>query len=95
LFPNGKEIYIEKRGMLMSHLKPKPHERVRAAMDLAGYTNYESLANAIGMSISAFTAKINGKRDFTLPECNFIANMLNTTLDAIFFTPKLPKRDKK
>jgi DNA-binding XRE family transcriptional regulator len=78
----------------MSTQKTKPHERVRAAMDLAGYNNYESLANAIGLSISAFTAKINGKRDFTLPECNRIAGALNTTLDAIFFTPVVPKRDK-
>lgn len=79
----------------MLTLKPKPHERVRAAMDLAGYTNYEGLANAIGLSISAFTQKINGKRDFSLPECNRIANKLNTTLDAIFFVPDVPKRDKK
>jgi len=79
----------------MSTLKTKPHERVRAAMDLAGHNNYESLAKAIGLSLSAFTAKINGKRDFTLPECNRIANVLNTTLDAIFFAPALPKRDKK
>jgi transcriptional regulator with XRE-family HTH domain len=79
----------------MSTLKPKPHERVRAAMDLSGYNNYESLANAIGMSISAFTAKINGKREFTLQECNRIAGKLNTTLDAIFFAPIVPKRDKK
>lgn len=78
----------------MSHLKPKPHERVRAAMDLAGYNNYESLAKTIGMSISAFTAKINGKRPFTLPECNLIANALGTTLDNIFFAPMVPKRDK-
>jgi transcriptional regulator with XRE-family HTH domain len=79
----------------MSKLKTKPHERVRAAMELVGYNNYESLANAIGMSISAFTAKINGKRSFTLPECNLIANVLETTLDNIFFTPVSPKRDKK
>jgi len=79
----------------MSKLKPKPHERVRAAMNIAGYNNYESLANAIGMSISAFAAKINGKRSFNLLECNLIANVLGTTLDGIFFTPVLPKRDKK
>jgi transcriptional regulator with XRE-family HTH domain len=79
----------------MSKLKTKPNERVRAAMELAGYNNYESLANAIGMSISAFTAKINGKRSFTLPECNLIAIALGTTLDAIFFAPISPKRDKK
>jgi DNA-binding XRE family transcriptional regulator len=79
----------------MSTRKPKPHERFRAAMDVAGYNNYESLANAIGISNSAFTAKINGKRDFTLPECNRIAIMLNTTLDAIFFAPKVPKREQK
>jgi len=78
----------------MSKPKTKPHERVRAAMELAGYSNYESLANAIGMSISAFTAKINGKRSFTLPECNLIANVLETTLDGIFFAPISPKRDK-
>lgn len=79
----------------MSKSKLKPHERVRAAMDIAGYNNYESLSNAIGISLSAFTAKINGKRSFTLPECNLIANELGTDLNAIFFTPKLPKRDKK
>lgn len=79
----------------MSHLKPKPHERVRAAMVLAGYTSYESLAKAIGMSLSAFTAKINGKRDFTLQECNRIANLLGTTLDAIFFAPEVPNREHK
>lgn len=79
----------------MSGQKPKPNERVRAAMDIAGYNNYESLANAIGMSISAFTAKINGKRIFGLDECNLIANVLGTTLDAIFFVKDVPKRDKK
>lgn len=79
----------------MSTLKPKPHERVRAAMILAGYNDYESLAKAIGMSLSAFTAKINGKREFTLQECNRIANELNTTLDAIFFAPVVPKREYK
>jgi DNA-binding XRE family transcriptional regulator len=79
----------------MSKPKTKPHERVRAAMEIVGYNNYESLANAIGMSISAFTAKINGKRSFTLPECNLIANVLKTDLNAIFFTPISPKRDKK
>ena len=79
----------------MNKPKTKPHERVRAAMDIAGYNNYESLAKATGMSISAFTAKINGKRDFGLNECNLIANVLGTTLDAIFFIPVVPKRDKK
>ena len=78
----------------MFNQKPKPHERVRAAMDLKGYTTYESLARAMGISLSAFIAKINGKRQFTLDECNLIAGILGTTLDAIFFTPNVPKQEQ-
>lgn len=69
----------------------RPHERVRAAMDMKGYNTYESLAKAMGISITTFTLKINGKRQFTLDECNRIANILGTTLDDIFFVHNVPK----
>lgn len=74
--------------------KPKPHERVRAAMDLVGY-NQELMSRALGMSLSAFSAKINGKREFTLSECNLIAKKLGRTLDDIFFTPDVPKQEQR
>lgn len=80
----------------MSNAKPnpKPHVKLRAAMELAGYTQ-EAMARAIGMSFSAFNLKINGKREFTLSECNLIANKLGRTLDDIFFTPDVSKREQK
>lgn len=62
----------------------KPHEKVRAAMHLAGYTQ-DSLAKTIGIGTATFNLKINGKRDFTLPECQRIAKALGVTLDDIFF----------
>jgi len=67
-------------------MKPviKPHEKVRAAMVLKGYTQ-EGLCKVTGLSESAFSLKINGHRDFTLPECARIARALGTTLDALFF----------
>ena len=64
--------------------KIKPNEKVRAAMDIAGYTQ-EALARTIGLSKGAFNLKMNGKRDFTLPECQRIAKALDSTLDGIFF----------
>lgn len=74
-------------------MKPeiKPHEKVRAAMVLKGYTQ-EQLCRVTGLSYSAFSLKINGHRDFTLPECARIAKALGTTLDALFFDVDVPKR---
>lgn len=76
-------------------MKPeiKPHERVRAAMVLKGYTQ-EKLCKVTGLSGSAFSLKINGHRDFTLPECARIAKALGTTLDALFFDIDVPKREQ-
>ncbi|HQD77175.1 MAG TPA: helix-turn-helix transcriptional regulator [Bacillota bacterium] len=74
-------------------MKPeiKPHEKVRAAMVLKGYTQ-EQLCRVTGLSYSAFSLKINGHRDFTLSECARIAKALDTTLDALFFDVDVPKR---
>lgn len=74
-------------------MKPniKPHEKVRAAMVLKGYTQ-EVLCKVTGLSESAFSLKINGHRDFTLPECTRIARALDTTLDALFFDIDVSKR---
>jgi len=69
----------------------KPHEKVRAAMVLKGYTQ-EQLCRVTGLSYSAFSLKINGHRDFTLSECARIAKALDTTLDALFFDVDVPKR---
>ncbi len=79
----------------MDNIRPKPHERVRAVMELTGYNTYDKLAKAIGMSISAFNQKINGNREFTLNECNLIAKILGKTLDEIFFAPDVPKQEHK
>jgi DNA-binding XRE family transcriptional regulator len=79
----------------MNEPKPKPYERVRAAMEMTGYNTYERMAQAVGMSLSAFSQKINGNREFTLTECNMIATKLGTTLDKIFFAPIVPEWDKK
>lgn len=75
-------------------LNVKPFERLRAAMILSGYTQ-EKLCNAIGMSYSAFNLKINGKREFTLRECRLIAEKLGKTVDEIFFSENIPKREQK
>ena len=64
--------------------KIKPFEKVRAAMDIAGYTQ-EALARTIGLSKGAFNLKMCGKRDFSLPECQRIAKALGSTLNEIFF----------
>lgn len=71
--------------------KIKPHEKVRAAMVLKGYTQ-DVLCRVTGLSESAFSLKINGHRDFTLPECARIARALDTTLDALFFDIDVPER---
>jgi DNA-binding XRE family transcriptional regulator len=60
-------------------------------MEMTGYNTYEKLAKAIGMSLSAFTQKINGNREFNLNECNLIANVLGKSLDEIFFASDVPK----
>ena len=65
--------------------KMKPYMKLRAAIVEAGYTQRE-IAKAIGVDISTFSQKINGHRDFTLPECVRIANMVNRSLDDIFFS---------
>lgn len=61
----------------------KAHKKLRDAIFTADLTQ-EQMARAIGLSLSTFNQKINGKREFTLSECNMIAQKLNTTLDEIF-----------
>lgn len=68
----------------------KPNERIRSAMTLTGYTQ-EALSKSIGISYSAFSLKLNGKREFTLSECQRIAKKLGTTLNDLFFTEIVPK----
>lgn len=68
----------------------KPNERVRSAMVMSGFTQ-ETMAKAIGLSYSTFSLKLNGKRDFTLPECNRIAKKVKKTLDDLFFDQDVPK----
>ena len=63
----------------------KPYMKLRAAIVEAGYTQGD-IAKAIGVDISTFSQKINGHRDFTLQECVRIANMVNRSLDDIFFS---------
>ena len=75
-------------------LKVKPHERIRSEMILKGYTQ-EAMCKKIGLSPSAFSLKLNGRRDFTLPECAQIAEALETNLDALFFNINVPKREQK
>lgn len=65
-------------------LKIKPNEKLRAAMIMSGHTQ-ESIAKSIGIDRSTFSSKINGHGEFTLPECQMIAKLLNKTLDEIFF----------
>lgn len=65
--------------------RTKPFLKLRAAIVEAGYTQGE-IAKAIGVDISTFSQKINGHRDFTLPECVRIAKIVKKSLDDIFFT---------
>lgn len=62
--------------------KSVAHEKLRAAM--IGYTQGD-IAKLIGIDRSTFSSKINGHGEFTLPECQMIAKLLNKTLDEIFF----------
>jgi transcriptional regulator with XRE-family HTH domain len=71
----------------------KPNEKIRSAMVLSGYTQ-EALAKSIGISYSAFSLKLNGKREFTISECQRIARKLGTSLDALFFNCDVPKREQ-
>jgi len=65
--------------------RTKPFLKLRAAIVEAGYTQGD-IAKAIGVDISTFSQKINGHRDFTLSECVRIANLVNRSLDDIFFS---------
>jgi DNA-binding XRE family transcriptional regulator len=65
--------------------RTKPFLKLRAAIVEAGYTQGE-IAKAIGVDISTFSQKINGHRDFTLPECVRIAKIVKKSLDDIFFS---------
>jgi len=65
--------------------RTKPFLKLRAAIVEAGYTQRD-VAKAIGVDISTFSQKINGHRDFTLQECVRIANLVNRSLDDIFFS---------
>ena len=73
--------------------KVKPNGKIRAAMVEAGYTQ-ETLANAIGIGHSTLNIKLNGKRDFTIPEGIRIAKATHRTLDEIFFDKNVPKREQ-
>lgn len=66
------------------HMNIKPNERVRAAMIMTGHSQ-ESMAKSLGIAHSTFNQKLNGRRDFSLPECKRIAAILGRTLDEIFF----------
>ena len=74
-------------------MKPniKPYEKVRAAMVLKGHTQ-ETLCRVTGLSESAFSLKINGHRDFTLPECAWFVKALWTSVVSLFFDVDVPKR---
>lgn len=64
--------------------RTKPFLKLRAAIVEAGYTQGD-VAKAIGVETSTFSQKINGHRDFTLSECVRIANLVNRSLDDLFF----------
>lgn len=58
-------------------------------MKKRGYTR-EKLAEAAGISRSAFYRKCNGKSEFTLAEIKEIANILQlTNIDKIFFAKEV------
>ena len=60
---------------------------LEGAMAEKGLTR-ERMASIIGISISAFQAKINGKRSFSLEECGRISKYFNITLDELFWGKK-------
>lgn len=63
--------------------KIKTNEKIRAAMVEEGYTQ-ETLAKTIGMALVTLNIKLNGHRDFSMPEGKRIAKVLNRTLDELF-----------
>ena len=46
--------------------------------------NQGKVANAIGLSHTSFSLKINGKRDFTLTELQTMAKFLRMTPDEVY-----------
>ncbi len=65
--------------------------KLRAVMALNGETG-TVLAEAMGVSQQTLSAKINGKRDFTRGEIQFIKERYNLTpvaVDDIFFTRRV------
>ena len=64
---------------------------LRAQMARHG-DNSVSLAEALGISVTSISEKINGKRDFTQSEISIIKQRYNLTpdeTDVIFFTVKV------
>jgi DNA-binding XRE family transcriptional regulator len=94
LFPNGDRIYGGVKMKLNVKTKVKPNGRIRAAMIESGYTQ-ETLANVIGIGHSTFNIKLNGKRDFTIPEGIRIAKATHRTLDEIFFNQSVPDWEQR
>lgn len=66
----------------MKNDKPLYPELV-AEMARQGY-NQKTFCKKVGMSESQFSARLNGKTDFTIPEGKRIAEALEKTIEELF-----------
>lgn len=51
----------------------------------------EEMAKHLGMGLTSFYRRLSGEVDLSLPEAISIAKKLDSTLDEIFLSEKLPK----
>lgn len=62
----------------------KEFKKLKAYRQLKGI-NQVVLANLIGVTVSTYSFKENGKKSFTLEEAKCIADYFQKTIDEIFF----------
>ncbi|BFK81450.1 helix-turn-helix domain-containing protein [Clostridium baratii] len=54
-----------------------------------GSIKQEVLANLIGVTLTTYCNKENGKTEFTLKEAKTLADFFGTTIDDLFFNPSV------
>ncbi len=87
MFANGNILQLKKGEKVMFN-----KQELKSVMALFG-DNQETLASALGKRAAAISAKINGKREFTIPEVDAIARRYNLSAEAlkrIFFASDVP-----
>jgi putative transcriptional regulator len=58
--------------------------KVKAARVLKGIKQ-KDIADKLGISVNAYSLKENNKQNFSLEQAKIVSNMLDTTIDELFF----------